>query len=190
VVASPVRCGTISGPFRIKGFEETVRQLWVHALAAGLFGKEIARTHRRNIEAQYLCGLLHTIGKPVILQAAIDLQETLNLQLSEPMAEILMQDFHASVGSILTFSWGLPDIVSKTCMHYQHYDEATLYRDETIATYLSGQLARHLNDPEAVSEEDVRNDPAFQELNFYPEDIQQLFSHFDQIAELLNAMTL
>lgn len=179
-----------SNVFRIKGYESVVKQLWNHSLASGLFGKEIARTHRRNIEGQYLCGLLHTIGKPVILQAAIDLQDNLGLKLNKPTANILMDDFHASVGSILTYSWGLPDIVSKTCLYYQQYEDAPVYRDETAATYLSGRLAMHLNDPAAVTEEAVREDPAFQELNFYQDDIQRIFDHSEQITELLAAMTI
>ena len=38
------------------------------------FAKEIARMRRANVESAFLCGLLHDIGKPVILQALADLQ--------------------------------------------------------------------------------------------------------------------
>ena len=176
--------------FRIEGYEDVVRRLWQHALASGLFGKEIARMRRRNIEGQYLCGLLHAIGKPVILQAAIDLQDRVGAPLDRSTALELMERFHASIGSMLTFTWGLPDIVSKTCLYYMDYAEAPAYRDETIATYLSGLLARMLLEPEQYPAESVGQDPAFQALNLYPDDVQQLLDASEAISETLAVMTL
>ena len=179
-----------SDVFQIKGFEDIVRQLWRHAFASGLFGKEIARIRRRNIEGHYLCGLLHGIGKPVILQACIGLQQELNTTLSKPVASLLMKDFHASVGSILTFSWGLPDLVSKTCLYYQNYSEAPMFKDEAIATYLAGKMASHLIDPANQSEEALREDPAFHALNLYPEDVDLLFEKTESISEIIAAMAI
>ena len=176
--------------FRVKGFEKVVERLWKQALAAGLFGKEIARIRRKNVEGQYLCGLLHGVGKPVILQAAIDLQSTLNIELEPQVADVLMDDFHASVGSILTFSWGLPDQVSKACLYYQIYDEATSYHSEVIATYLSHVLARMLDPEQPLSRDEIADDPAFQALNLYPEDVERLLDSQEHVEELLAAMTI
>lgn len=179
-----------SGVFQIDGFEDLVRKLWRHAFAAGLFGKEIARIRRRNIESQYLCGLLHTIGKPVILQASIKIQQEQGLHLDANTASLLMQEFHRSVGSMLTFSWGLPEIVSKTCLHYLNYEEAPMFKDETASTYLASRLAELLDDESGVTAETLEEDPAFVTLNLYPEDIQSLFDKQDKIAEFISAMTI
>lgn len=179
-----------SDVFQIQGFENIVKQLWRHSFAAGLFGKEIARIRRRNIEGHYLCGLLHTIGKPVILQACISLQEEVDMKLSKTTAETLMNDFHPSVGSMLTFSWGLPDLVSKTCLYYQEYDEAPKFKDEAIATYLSGQLAGLLSNMNHSTPEEVRADPAFHALNLYPEDVQQIFDQIEGFSETIAAMAI
>ena len=176
--------------FQIQGFESIVNNLWRHALASGLYGKEIARMRRRNIEGQYLCGLLHGIGKPVILQAAIELKEQLNIPLDKTIAKTLMDEFHASVGSILTFTWGLPDIVSKTSLYYSCYEEAPAYKDETIATYLSGLLANMVLNPDTFKLEHIRKDPAFQALNLYPDDIQILLDKSSTISDMLAAMAL
>ena len=176
--------------FHIKGFEKTVERLWKQALAAGLFGKEIARVRRKNVEGQYLCGLLHTVGKPVILQAAIGLQDSLDAQLDLETADILMEDFHASVGSILTFSWGLPDQVSKACLYYLNYEDAPTYKQEIIATYLSNRLAGMLDPEFPIDRNELAQDPAFQEINLYPEDVERLLDKKDQVQEMLMAMTI
>ena len=176
--------------FHIKGYEQFVSQMWKQALAAGLFGKEIARARRKNVEGQYLCGLLHAVGKPVILQAAIELQDTLKTDLSPEIAEILIEDFHSSVGSILTFSWGLPEQVSKACLYYLNYEEAPTYKQEITATYLSSRLAT-LVDPAFQAEEDeIVSDPAFQAINLYPEDVERLIAKKDEVNEKLIAMAI
>ncbi len=179
-----------SDVFQIDGFEDTIRKLWRHAFAAGLFGKEIARIRRRNIESQYLCGLLHTIGKPVILQASIKIQREEGLHLDNESANLLMEEFHRSVGSMLTFSWGLPEIVSKTCLYYLNYEDAPVFKDETTSTYVASKLAQLLDDNSGVTTDELREDPAFVLLNLYPEDIQELFDKQDRIAEFISAMTI
>ena len=176
--------------FHIKGFEKFVDRMWKHALAAGLFGKEIARVRRKNVEGQYLCGLLHAVGKPVILQAAIELQDTLQMQLDPETAEILIEEFHASVGSILTFAWGLPDQVSKACLYYLCYEEAPTYKQEITATYLSSQLAGMLDPEYPVDREELAKDPAFQAINLYPEDVERLLDKKDEVQEKLIAMAI
>ncbi len=175
--------------FKIEGFEDVVSRLWRHALAAGLFGKEIARIRRKNVEGQYLCGLLHAVGKPVILQAAIELQPALEHTLDEKIAERLMEDFHNSVGSMLTFSWGLPDQVSKACMYYLTYQDAPTYRQEITATYLSHRLAALLDPEEALSVEELIEDPAFHKLNLYPDDVEKLLHTRNHVSELLTTLT-
>lgn len=179
-----------SDVFKIKGYERVVKKQWTHAFAAGLFGKEIARIRRRNIEGQYLCGLLHQIGMPVILQACIEMQEEVGYELDEKTASLLMDHFHESVGSILTFSWGLPEIVSKCCLYYRSYEEAPKYKDEAIATYLSSQLATLISDPDAQSPEDLQADPAFHALNLYPEDVQSLFDKLEAVRESVSVMAI
>lgn len=176
--------------FHIKGFEKMVSRMWKHALAAGLFGKEIARVRRKNVEGQYLCGLLHAVGKPVILQAAIGLQDDLQIELDKETAEILVEDFHSSVGSILTFSWGLPDQVSKACLYYLTYEEAPTYKQEITATYLSSRLAELLDTTNPADIDEIAEDPAFQAINLYPEDIERLLGKKDEVQEKLMAMAL
>ncbi|MBX2818507.1 MAG: HDOD domain-containing protein [Rhodothermaceae bacterium] len=176
--------------FHIKGFEKFVDRMWKQALAAGLFGKEIARIRRKNVEGQYLCGLLHAVGKPVILQAAIQLQDSLQIQLDPETAEILIEEFHASVGSILTFAWGLPDQVSKACLYYLCYEDAPTYKQEITATYISSQLAGMLDPEYPIDREELAIDPAFQAINLYPEDVERLLDKKDEVQEKLIAMAI
>ncbi len=67
------------GVFRVQGYEDEIKRMWRHALITGLYAKEIARQRRHNVEGAFLCGLLHAIGKPVVVHALTDLQKKLGI---------------------------------------------------------------------------------------------------------------
>jgi len=46
----------------------------VHAFVKGGFAKELARQKRRNVETMFLCGLLHSIGRPLVLRLIGEVQ--------------------------------------------------------------------------------------------------------------------
>ena len=58
------------GVVQARGFEIDVKNVFSHATAAALFAQEIARATRRNVEDAFLSGLLHDVGRPVLLAAA------------------------------------------------------------------------------------------------------------------------
>ena len=45
--------------FRVPGFDQQVRAIFKHCIAAAAFAQEIARMRRWNVEESFLCGLLH-----------------------------------------------------------------------------------------------------------------------------------
>ena len=108
-----------SGVFHTTGYEKEVRNLWRHALATGLFGKEIARRIRHNVENAFLCGLLHTIGKPAILHLLSQSPDKSAEPFSWTTVESLFEEFHVMAGSKLAAVWQLPDPVQETIRYYQ-----------------------------------------------------------------------
>ena len=81
-----------TGAFQVPGHEAEVKRLWRHALASGGFAKEVARTRRVNVESAYLCGLLHGIGKPVVLRTAATLAREQKFTLDEAIVTSLRFD--------------------------------------------------------------------------------------------------
>src|SRR5689334_1155092 len=65
--------------FQADGFAKEVRDMFQHSLATAVFGQEIARMRRWNVDEAFLCGLLHDIGRPVLLQTVVDLGKQLRL---------------------------------------------------------------------------------------------------------------
>jgi HD-like signal output (HDOD) protein len=179
-----------AGAFQVPGHEDAVKQLWRHSLASGAFGKEVARARRVNVESAFLCGLLHAIGKPVVLRTAAAIAQKQNIPVDKPMLHMLMNGYHSRVGCLIADKWSLPKQVAEAIQYYSDYDHATSFRQECLLTCVADRLATHLLIPDDMPEETLRDHPAFAELNLYPNDIDQLVACRDKILAVVNAMNL
>lgn len=179
-----------SGAFKVPGYEEDVKQLWRHSLASGAFSKEVARMRRVNVESAYLCGLLHAIGKPVVLRTATTLASQQRIALEKPILASWIDGYHFEVGALIAEKWGLPKQVAVVIQYYREYDHAPEFRQECLLTCVADRLASHLLTPEEMPEETLRDHPVFAELNLYPKDIDQLMTMKDRVLTVVNAMNL
>jgi HD-like signal output (HDOD) protein len=179
-----------NGAFQVPGHEDHVKLLWRHSLASGAFGKEVARMRRVNVETAYLCGLLHGIGKPVVLRTVANLAKELKTPLDQAGMEQLLEGYHSRVGSLIAEKWGLPKQVAESIAYYTDYDHATSFRQECLLTCVADRLATHLLAPDTLSEEELREHPVFADLNLYPNDIDQLLAGKDKAMSMVNAMNV
>ena len=179
-----------TGAFKVPGYEDDVKQLWRHSLASGAFAKEVARMRRVNVESAYLCGLLHAIGKPVVLRTATTLASQQRIALEKPVLSGWMAGYHTEVGSMIADKWGLPKQVAVAIQYYGDYDHATEFRQECLLTCVANRLASHLLTPDEMPEDTLRDHSVFAELNLYPQDIDKLLLTKDQVITIVNAMNL
>lgn len=177
-----------AGAFQVPGHEDEVKQLWRHSLASGAFAKEVARARRVNIESAFLCGLLHTIGKPVVLRTTAAIAQKQNISTDTPMLRMLMNGYHSRVGCLIAEKWGLPKQVAEAIQYYSAYDQATSFRQECVLTCVADRLATHLLTPDDMPDDLLRDHPVFAELNLYPNDIDQLIACRDKVLAVVNAM--
>ncbi|MDX2251897.1 MAG: HDOD domain-containing protein [Nitrospira sp.] len=179
-----------AGAFQVPGHEDEVKQLWRHSLASGAFAKEVARARRVNVESAFLCGLLHAIGKPVVLRTAAAIAQKQNILADKPMLHMLMNGYHSRVGCLIAEKWSLPKQVAEAIQYYSDYDHAVSFRQECLLTHVADRLATHLLTPDEMPEDSLRDHPVFAELNLYPNDIDQLVACRDKVLAVVNAMNL
>lgn len=187
------------GAFQVVGYEDEVKQLWRHSLATGAFAKEVARAKRMNIESAYLCGLLHEIGKPVVLRATTMIAREQSNKWVKAMAPILdskshvktlIEGYHTRVGILVAEKWSLPKQVAEAIQYYGDYEHATAFRQECMLTFVADRLASHLLTPEEMPEDSLRDHPVFAELNLYPQDVDKLLTTKEQVLTIVNAINL
>ena len=87
--------------FKAPPYEKRISEIWTHALCTGLWGKEVARISKKNVEAAFLCGLLHSIGCPVILQTIYEYSESKGISISDVEAFQLERLFQMKFGKVI-----------------------------------------------------------------------------------------
>lgn len=175
--------------FDVKGYEDELRTLWQHAVGTAAYAKEVARMRRSNVEGAFLCGLLHDIGKPVILQAMVDLQKTQHWDIEATAISAAMEAYHTHVGSLMAKAWSLPPHVSESIAYHHDYLVAPTCTEAVMITRLADSLSYHLMMPEIFDEQSVRHHPVLADLNFYPDDLESLLAKHDAVQQIVEAMS-
>lgn len=179
-----------SGVFRVHGYEPEITSLWRQALASGLYAKEIARQGRHNVEGAFLCGLLHTIGKPVVLQAVLEIQHSMDLSLEWQAFSMLLDVHHVQVGAAVVEKWNLPPQVKEAILYYQDYTQAPNPSPVAMVTCLADCLASNLLGLEELNAAAMETLPVVEALNLYPDDMDELHGQADKILQAVDAMVV
>ena len=174
--------------FNAPNFKGRIAEIWAHALCTALWGKEVARTSKRNVEASFLCGLLHSIGRPVVLQSISDYAQENQLSISNEEALVLEQLFHVAFGVVVVEKWGMPTIVQESVRHYQYYAESKHSVEQAMVINAAAQLASEMLTSVESDYDEVLSGTVFADLNLYEDDIETLKLKEETIISGLEAM--
>jgi HD-like signal output (HDOD) protein len=177
-----------SGIFKVPGYEADLKLIWRHSLASGVWGKEIARVRRANVESAFLCGLLHEVGKPALLQLLIDVAHGLGGAPEAPWLHRHLDQNHQPLGRKVAQAWELPTPVQASITHYADYAQAGPQATEAKTTCLGDRLATWVVQPDAFDETTLREHPVFVDLNLYPDDINALLAKRDAVLGVVEAL--
>ncbi|MFG0319581.1 MAG: HDOD domain-containing protein [Planctomycetota bacterium JB042] len=175
--------------FKVAGFDLRVRALFRHSLAAAAFAQEIARARRWNVEEAFLCGLLHDIGRPVLLQTLVDLRKEMDLDVEKEAIEEASREFHCRVGKDLAARWNLSDRLIETIEYHHDPEAAPTVSRTAMMTRLADDLAHFALGKDRVAEEEIREHPMNVPLNMYPDELEGLIQRRDEIVEMIDKMT-
>jgi len=160
--------------FDVKGHEAYVERLWRHALLSGRLAQEIARARRANVEAAFLCGLLHDIGRPVALQGLVDLCKEAGVSPSEAALLQMIEGVHEEFGALLIERWKLPEWVHAAARFHHQPDRTTKHRDLVRTTALADVLAHWFDEEECAGLPPGLEHAAA--LDLYDEDVEALLA--------------
>lgn len=102
-----------------------IKSIWEHSVAVGLLSRELIRMLKlQGGEEAFVCGLLHDIGKILMLRADVERFESLLEQKSEhgmlQWEEEIYGFNHTEVGAYVANKWRLPDAVCSVIMNHHH----------------------------------------------------------------------
>lgn len=99
--------------------ETLLKDMWRMAVATAYWAREIARPRRITVDLAHLCGLLHRIGRPVVVRCLAQAPDGGCARLTASQRLHLIDRFEAAAGAALCGVWNLPEPVSTTIGHWR-----------------------------------------------------------------------
>jgi HD-like signal output (HDOD) protein len=142
--------------------QESQKQLWQHSFATARMARQLAK-HRpwMNQEEAYLVGLLHDIGRVVMLihfhdDYAMIHQLAEDLKIPYYLAEWHYGITHTRIGRWLAIKWHFP-VLFQQVLEYHHVPwQCTSFHKETKLIYLANVLAHYRSYPEYATVEPTK----------------------------------
>ena len=175
--------------FNTPGYETYVAKKWRHALATGLWSKEIARHCRSNVEVAFLAGLLHSIGGPAVLQAALDAAKQQDITLTLDDVLQLEKQFSQPLAEQVVKTWKMPTLVIESISYFSDYDNAPTAIDQAALVNAGIEFATHMLLPEVMDKESLLVLPVMTTLNLYQDEIEKLLSQSDAVSGRLEGLS-
>jgi putative nucleotidyltransferase with HDIG domain len=115
-----------------------------HGLGTAYVARRVADDAGADPDQAFLCGLLHDIGRMVILKWHYDhVKRTGQAMDATELAEMLTR-WHPQVASLAFRRWGLPSELDEPVLHHHDYTQATTARRMAAVIYLANRLShRH-----------------------------------------------
>jgi len=133
---------------------------WRHAIYTGIAARTLggasaafASTHAEDL---YVAGLLHDIGKIILMEKAAPRYLAMlrkSVQQKRCEIEVELEDFgftHADVGSVLAIKWFLPEELALAIRYHHQPSRDTFHRPLSSLIHLADQLAWRAGNPSTV----------------------------------------
>lgn len=170
-----------------KRFKKIMEKLWVHSLASGYAARALSKTLRfGEIEKFYFMGLVHDIGKVLLLKAFSDMYSKDNsLIIEEIMAAI--HEAHTSFGSAILRKWGY----SETLVRVPLLHEGPDFRPDSDREILTINLASCIaNNMGYGLEEDMCHEPSkIQSAHLLDADFGMIEDIMEDVKTLMDSVS-
>ncbi len=125
-------------------------EIWAHCTKTANYSKYINQKFGKgkNTEYAYLSGLLHDLGKLILLATDSKFSEWISeltknrkLRTSTVLEEVSLGISHSNIGELMAKKWNFPDyLVEAIKYHHSPLEAQEKYRDFIFPTYLANML--------------------------------------------------
>ena len=173
--------------FDVAGFEKDVRQSFRKSLAAAAFSQEIARVRRMNVEEAFLAGLLHDVGRPILLQTLSDRRRSSGLVADDDSLRTAAEEHRVPLAARLITAWDLPDRVAQAVLFQLAPEGAVNCMLQAAALNLAVDFSERTLNVNGSASNSLDDHPMANLLNLYPEQLASVFRHQNTILEWVDS---
>lgn len=175
--------------FNTPGYEAYVAGVWQHALASSLWSKEIARQCRSNVEVAFLAGLLHSIGRPAVLQTILEIAKTQQVELTDGDIHHLENTYCHQVSMAVVNSWQMPTLVIEAIESFTDNRSSLAVENHAAQIIAGAKFATNMLEPDKFDREVLLALPVFETLNLYQDEVETLLAKSDVVAARLEGLS-
>jgi HD-like signal output (HDOD) protein len=170
----------------VEGQHRKARRLWRHSLAGALWARQLSHLLARETGVCYLAGLLHNIGRAVVLGVLHNVAESAGLRLAANEYDCLIEVFQREVSERVIAAWALPPPVPAVVARWDSYASAGALRWECNVVNVAHKLADFtLHEPKMLTRDQLVLDQGYRDLGLASKDADPLFESLADInAEL------
>ncbi|TVZ37939.1 HD-like signal output (HDOD) protein [Alteromonadaceae bacterium 2753L.S.0a.02] len=181
-----------SSLFNAPGFESHIQYEIRYSLLAGLWAKEIARACRRNVEAAFLTGLLHDIGRPVATQTIISVAKDIKFTIDKRSLISLEDKYQRAIGVKVVEQWEMPQIVIEVVRHFDDYQNAGDAIKPTMIARAGAEFADHFmceqGQEGCLTRDQLVVQPVLADLDLYQDEILEILEKEPAVQSAMEAL--
>jgi len=177
--------------FNAPGYTQTIVEQLRQAVLCGLWSREVALTRRRQMEAAFICGLCKSIGRPVVIEAALECAVRHRMHLSYDDLMVLADQFEFGATQRVLRAWQLPEVVQAVATHWLDYRTAGEAREQTMTTAAGARLAASFGraGKDVAGRQTLLKDRVFVDLSITEHQLDLLCSKAPRIAAIADLFT-
>jgi putative nucleotidyltransferase with HDIG domain len=160
------------------------RPLLEHGIGTAYMARFVAEHIRADVDEAFLYGLLHDIGKLVILKVVHDGYRQSGLVVTPDELEAVMTELHPIVGARVLRRWHLPSMLDEPIVFHHDWQGATVDRRKAAITYFANRLSHRFGFGCDADPADLLDDPVCRELNIDAEWLDEIAERGPGLVEI------
>ncbi len=160
------------------------KPLLEHGIGTAYMSRLVAEWVETDEEEAFMYGLLHDIGKLVILKAAYDVRRQSGTTVPDEVLDEVMRDMHPHVGAVVLRRWRLPSMLDEPIVCHHDWQAARVAPKKAAITYFANRLSHRYGFGCPAVADDLASDPVCQELNVDQAWIEQTDKHAPGLFEV------
>ena len=155
-----------------------------HSIGTAYLAWLIADRANEPPDEAFLYGLLHDIGKLVILKLSRDCEQFSVTAPGEEDVALVLQEMHSAIGGYVLQQWGMPGQLHDPIVWHHEPDGAQTRPNAAAVAYAANRLSHKYGFGCTPEQADLLEDPVFQGLGLDARAIEKLDLHAPGLFEV------
>jgi len=165
-------------------YGERGKPLLEHGIGTAYMARLVAEWADSDEEEAFMYGLLHDIGKLVILKAAYDVRRQVGTPIPDDVLDEVMREMHPHVGAVVLRRWRLPSMLDEPIVCHHDWQLAKVAPKKAAITYFANRLSHRYGFGSAPETADLLADPVCAYLNVDAAWLDQTDKHAPGLFEV------